>query len=253
MHGLGDVADPAVCGGSIADLDSFGQLREILPPSPAHAFRQAGPSIAAHGPFEARPVNPCQREQVAQLSGGDPARPIRGPSPGRGRHAGQVGGPGIPAARHRLPDGRVDPADALRQAAPRHTQIAGHVNRGHPRLRYRPIRPRPGSELPQPPCPRSGSVLHHRTVGVATAGRELEIEVGRSECSRHEADQHGFVVGIFVSLFVFFNSFALNQWLQYRQVGPWRSYAFGEKAYLVLSLVAKSALAWQIFAGSLAS
>ncbi|MDV3222666.1 heliorhodopsin HeR [Intrasporangium sp.] len=66
------------------------------------------------------------------------------------------------------------------------------------------------------------------------------------------ADQvPGFVIGIFVSLFVFFNSFALNQWLQYRQVGPWRDYAFGEKAYLVLSLVAKSALAWQIFAGSL--
>ncbi len=63
----------------------------------------------------------------------------------------------------------------------------------------------------------------------------------------------GFVVGIYVSLFLFFNSFALNQWLQYRKVGPWRSYAFGEKAYLVLSLVAKSALAWQIFAGSLAS
>jgi hypothetical protein len=63
----------------------------------------------------------------------------------------------------------------------------------------------------------------------------------------------GFVVGIFVSLFLFFNSFALNQWLQYREIGPWRSYAFGEKGYLVLSLVAKSALAWQIFAGSLAS
>lgn len=63
----------------------------------------------------------------------------------------------------------------------------------------------------------------------------------------------GFVVGIFVSLFLFFNSFALNQWLQYREVGAWRSYAFGEKAYLVLSLVAKSALAWQIFAGSLAT
>jgi hypothetical protein len=63
----------------------------------------------------------------------------------------------------------------------------------------------------------------------------------------------GFVVGIFVSLFLFFNSFALNQWLQYRQVGRWRSYAFGERGYLVLSLVAKSALAWQIFAGSLAS
>ena len=47
-------------------------------------------------------------------------------------------------------------------------------------------------------------------------------------------------------------SFALNQWLQYRRVGRWSSYAWGEKVYLVLSLVAKSALAWQIFGGSLA-
>ncbi len=62
----------------------------------------------------------------------------------------------------------------------------------------------------------------------------------------------GFVYGIVISLFVFFNSFALNQWLQYRRIGPWRSYAFGEKTYLVLSLVAKSLLAWQIFGGSLA-
>ena len=62
----------------------------------------------------------------------------------------------------------------------------------------------------------------------------------------------GFVYGIIGSLFVFFSSFGLNQWLQYREVGPWRSYAFGEKVYLVLSLVAKSALAWQIFGGSLA-
>ena len=63
----------------------------------------------------------------------------------------------------------------------------------------------------------------------------------------------GFVIGIFLSLFVFFMSFGLNQWLQYRGIGPWRDYAFGEKAYLVLSLAAKSALAWQIFAGSLAT
>ena len=62
----------------------------------------------------------------------------------------------------------------------------------------------------------------------------------------------GFVYGIFVSLAIFFSTFAVNQWLQYRGVGPWRSYAFGEKAYLVLSLAAKSALAWQIFGGSLA-
>lgn len=62
----------------------------------------------------------------------------------------------------------------------------------------------------------------------------------------------GFVYGRFVSLFVFFMSFAVNQWLQYEQKGRWASYAYGEKVYLVLSLVAKSALAWQIFGGSLA-
>ena len=66
-------------------------------------------------------------------------------------------------------------------------------------------------------------------------------------------DTPGFVYGIFVSLFIFFMTFALNQWLQYRQVGPWASYAFGEKTYLVLSLGAKTALAWQIFSGSLAT
>jgi hypothetical protein len=83
------------------------------------------------------------------------------------------------------------------------------------------------------------------------AGAAPWIAIGYNLVAAEEVP--GFVVGIFVSLFVFFNSFALNQWLQYREVGPWRSYAFGEKAYLVLSLVAKSALAWQIFAGSLAS
>ena len=62
----------------------------------------------------------------------------------------------------------------------------------------------------------------------------------------------GFVYGIFVAQLVLFSSFGLNQWLQYRRVGPWADYAFGEKAYLVLSLVAKSVLAWQIFGGSLA-
>ena len=83
------------------------------------------------------------------------------------------------------------------------------------------------------------------------AGAAPWIAIGYSIVAAEEVP--GFVVGIFVSLFIFFNSFALNQWLQYRQVGPWRSYAFGEKAYLVLSLVAKSALAWQIFGGSLAT
>jgi hypothetical protein len=62
----------------------------------------------------------------------------------------------------------------------------------------------------------------------------------------------GFVYGIVVAQFVLFFSFGLNQWLQYRGVGRWSDYAFGEKGYLVLSLVAKSVLAWQIFGGSLA-
>lgn len=62
----------------------------------------------------------------------------------------------------------------------------------------------------------------------------------------------GFVYGIFVSLFVFFNVFALNQWLQYRARGRWADYLFGERVYILLSLTAKSALAWQVFAGTLA-
>lgn len=61
----------------------------------------------------------------------------------------------------------------------------------------------------------------------------------------------GFVYAIYVSLFVFFNVFALNQWLQYREKGKWRDYLYGETAYVFLSLVAKSALAWQVFAGAL--
>ena len=61
------------------------------------------------------------------------------------------------------------------------------------------------------------------------------------------ANPPGFVYGIFVSLFLFFNVFAVNMWLQYRQIGPWRNYVFGESVYIVLSLAAKSALAWQVF------
>lgn len=67
-----------------------------------------------------------------------------------------------------------------------------------------------------------------------------------------DATPPGFVVAIFVSLFLFFNSFALNMALQYARIGPWRDYLFGERAYIVLSLTSKSALAWQVFAGTLA-
>lgn len=61
----------------------------------------------------------------------------------------------------------------------------------------------------------------------------------------------GFVYGIFVSIFLFFNTFAINMVLQYKKVGPWKDYLYGEFVYIVLSLVAKSLLAWQVFAGTL--
>jgi hypothetical protein len=70
--------------------------------------------------------------------------------------------------------------------------------------------------------------------------------------SESEAAPPAFVYGIIVSLFVFFNVFGLNQALQYARTGPWRRYVFGERAYIVLSLVAKSLLAWQVFGGTLA-
>ena len=57
----------------------------------------------------------------------------------------------------------------------------------------------------------------------------------------------GFVYGIIVSLFIFFNCFAINMILQYKKVGPWRDYLFGEKVYIILSLTAKGLLAWQVF------
>jgi hypothetical protein len=60
-----------------------------------------------------------------------------------------------------------------------------------------------------------------------------------------------FVYGILVSIFVLFNCFAVTQWLQYRGVGRWSDYLVGERTYMVLSLVAKTALAWQIFANVL--
>lgn len=60
-----------------------------------------------------------------------------------------------------------------------------------------------------------------------------------------------FVYIIVFTIFLFFNSFALVQYLQYKQVGRWSNYLQGERTYITLSLLAKSALAWQIFANTL--
>ncbi len=66
-----------------------------------------------------------------------------------------------------------------------------------------------------------------------------------------DAKPPAFVYAIVPTVFVFFNIFAINMVLQYKKVGPWKNYLFGERMYIVLSLLAKTALAWQIFVGTL--
>jgi len=58
-----------------------------------------------------------------------------------------------------------------------------------------------------------------------------------------------FVYAILISYFVFFNTFPVNMILQYKKVGKWKDYIYGEKVYITLSLVAKTVLAWLVFFG----
>jgi hypothetical protein len=62
----------------------------------------------------------------------------------------------------------------------------------------------------------------------------------------------GFVWAIFVSLFISFNIFAITMVLQYAGIGRWKDYTVGEKTYMLMSLFAKTILAWQVFFGTLA-
>lgn len=55
----------------------------------------------------------------------------------------------------------------------------------------------------------------------------------------------------FLLTFIFFNSFAVNMWLQYKKIGKWKNYSYGEKGYIFLSLTAKTALGWTIVLGTL--
>ena len=58
-----------------------------------------------------------------------------------------------------------------------------------------------------------------------------------------------FVYSIFFIYFIVFNVFALNMVLQYKGVGRWRDYLYGERVYVILSFVAKTILAWLVFIG----
>ena len=55
---------------------------------------------------------------------------------------------------------------------------------------------------------------------------------------------------ILFSIFALFNCFAINQFLQYKQIGKWSNYVFGEKTFIALSFIAKTALLWQIHFGT---
>ncbi len=60
-----------------------------------------------------------------------------------------------------------------------------------------------------------------------------------------------FVWAIVGTYFVAFNTFPINMILQYKKVGKWNDYLYGERTYIVLSLVAKSLLAWLVLFGAM--
>ena len=60
-----------------------------------------------------------------------------------------------------------------------------------------------------------------------------------------------FVWAIVGTYFVAFNTFPINMILQYKKFGKWNDYLYGERTYIVLSLVAKSILAWLVLFGAM--
>jgi len=58
-----------------------------------------------------------------------------------------------------------------------------------------------------------------------------------------------FVYFIIFIYFILFMVFAVNMVLQYKGVGRWKDYLYGERTYIVLSFVAKTLLAWLVFSG----
>lgn len=60
-----------------------------------------------------------------------------------------------------------------------------------------------------------------------------------------------FVWAIIGTYFVAFNTFPINMILQYKKIGKWKNYIYGERVYIILSLVAKSLLAWLVLFGAM--
>jgi len=59
-----------------------------------------------------------------------------------------------------------------------------------------------------------------------------------------------FVYLILFIYFILFNIFAFNMVLQYKGVGRWKDYLYGERVYILLSFVGKTILAWLVFIGA---
>jgi hypothetical protein len=60
-----------------------------------------------------------------------------------------------------------------------------------------------------------------------------------------------FVWAIVGTYFVAFNTFPVNMILQYKGIGKWKNYLYGERVYITLSLVAKTLLAWLVLFGAM--
>ena len=60
-----------------------------------------------------------------------------------------------------------------------------------------------------------------------------------------------FVWAIVGTYFVAFNTFPINMVLQYKRIRKWKDYLYGERVYIILSLVAKSFLAWLVLFGAM--
>ncbi len=60
----------------------------------------------------------------------------------------------------------------------------------------------------------------------------------------------GFVWAIIATYFIAFNTFPVNMVLQYKGIGKFNDYLYGERGYIILSLVAKSILTWLVLFGA---
>lgn len=57
----------------------------------------------------------------------------------------------------------------------------------------------------------------------------------------------GYVYWIVPSIFLFFAAYAWNVYASRRKQGKWTSYGYAERWYMIISLIMKSVVAWEIF------